>query len=104
MPEGPNSGDGTEKGALAHARRSGQERTLAAPQREVHFRDQRLTAWTVELHAVYDQAFTIPAGVVNAYFCRRLGVPEFEGALKTRESFHHSAPCSNIRIRGADEA
>ena len=34
MPEGPDSGDGTGEGALAHARRSGQEYAFAAPERE----------------------------------------------------------------------
>ena len=62
------------------------------------------TSLTVSCPGQPTRHSTIPAGVVNAYFCRRLGVPEFEGALKTRESFHHSAPCSNIRIRGDDEA
>src|SRR6267378_1136565 len=104
MPEGPDSSDGAEEGALAHARRSGKERTLAAPERETHVCDQRLTVWSVELDAVHDQAPTISVGVVNADLRRRLGVREFEGALETRKSFHHGAPGSNICVRRDDEA
>src|SRR5712692_9423696 len=104
MPEGPDSSDGAEKGALAHARRSGQERTLAALERETHVCDQRLTVWSVELHAIHDQAPTISVGVVNADLRRRLGVREFEGALETRKSYDHGAPCSNICVGGDDDA
>jgi hypothetical protein len=103
-PERPKTGYRTKEGALSRAGWSAQQHVVAASERKVHVRDERLAAGEVEFNVFHDQTFTVDGGVMDASRDCRLDAYNLESPLETRESFHDGAPCSNVCVRGNDEA
>src|SRR5438093_3287437 len=54
-PERPDAGDGTDERALARARRAAEEDGVAAPEREVDVRHERLAVGPIEIDTCHAQ-------------------------------------------------
>src|SRR5262245_24700955 len=101
-PEWPDAGDGTDERALARARRTGQESSVAKLEREVDVRHEDLTVGSIEIDPSYGELRCAPLDAPEA--ARRLGAHPLERALEAGEAVDHRAPGGDLFVRLDEEA
>src|SRR6266850_2758305 len=98
----PDTGDGTDQGALARARGAAQENGAAAPEREVDVRHQGLTIGAIEVDTRHRQVGGAPLDASEATGC--LQTYSIERALEAGQPLDHRAPGRDLLVGHDEEA